>query len=132
MIDFLVSIKMMTCNHTTFIAHAIEGILQQDTNFPFELCLSGRTVQLTRCGRLFLTNKERSHIFQVITSDNNVSMKNNSCHTVKDCRGKNIGFCEGNDCSSHPFKLHKKADYMESHQNAEWCIPAMIYIMLEP
>ena len=37
--DPLVSIKMITYNHAPLIAQAIEGVLQQKTNFPIELVI---------------------------------------------------------------------------------------------
>ena len=39
MTDPLVSVKMVTYNHAPFIAQAIEGVLQQQTNFAFELII---------------------------------------------------------------------------------------------
>lgn len=35
----LVSAKMITYNHELYIAQAIEGVLQQETSFPFELVI---------------------------------------------------------------------------------------------
>lgn len=35
----LVSVKMITYNHAPFIAQAIDCVLQQKTNFPFELII---------------------------------------------------------------------------------------------
>ena len=35
----LVSVKMITYNHAPYIAQAIEGVLQQKTNFPIELVI---------------------------------------------------------------------------------------------
>ena len=37
--NLLVSVKMITYNHAPYIAQAIEGVLQQRTNFPFELVI---------------------------------------------------------------------------------------------
>ena len=35
----LVSVKMITYNHAPYIAQAIEGVLMQETDFPFELVI---------------------------------------------------------------------------------------------
>ena len=35
----LVSVQMITYNHAPYIAQAIEGVLMQKTNFPFELVI---------------------------------------------------------------------------------------------
>ena len=44
----LVSVKMITYNHEPYIAQAIEGVVTQETGYPFEMiigkdCLNDRT-----------------------------------------------------------------------------------------
>jgi glycosyltransferase involved in cell wall biosynthesis len=115
MIDPLVSIKMITYNHAPFIAQAVEGVLQQKTDFLFELvigedCSTDGTREL-----VFEYQKKHPDIIRVITSDKNVGMKKNSLRAMGACRGKYIAFCEGDDFWHHPHKLQKQADYLESH-----------------
>lgn len=111
----LVSVKMITYNHAPYIAQAIEGVLQQKTNFPFELvigedCSNDGTREI-----VFEYQKRYPDIIRVITSDTNVGMHKNSYRTTKACRRKYIAYCEGDDYWHHPCKLQKQADYMESH-----------------
>ena len=111
----LVSVKMITYNHAPFIAQAIDGVLMQKTNFPFELvigedCSTDGTREI-----VFEYQKKYPDIIRIITSDNNVGGKKNSYRTRKACRGKYIAFCEGDDYWHHPQKLQKQADYMEGH-----------------
>ena len=37
--NVLVSVVMMTYNQREYIGQAIEGVLMQDVDFPFELCI---------------------------------------------------------------------------------------------
>lgn len=111
----LVSVKMITYNHEPYIAQAIKGVLQQKTDFPFELvigedCSTDRTREI-----VFDYQKRYPHIVRVITSTKNVGTKGNSSRTNKACRGKYIAFCEGDDYWHHPDKLQKQVYYMESH-----------------
>lgn len=115
MTDPLVSAKMMSYNHAPFIVQAIEGVLQQKTNFPFELvigedCSTDGTRQI-----VFEYQKKHPNIIRVITSDENVGMKKNSYRATKACKGKYVAFCEGDDYWHHPNKLQKQVDYMENH-----------------
>jgi glycosyltransferase involved in cell wall biosynthesis len=115
MTEPLVSVKMITYNHAPFIAQAIEGVLQQKTNFPFELligedCSTDGTREI-----VFDYQKKYPDIIRVVTSDKNVGMKKNGLRTLRACQGKYVAFCEGDDYWQSPFKLQKQADYLESH-----------------
>jgi len=115
----LVSVKMITYNHEPYIAQAIEGVVKQETEYPFELiigedCSTDRTREI-----VFDYQRKYPHIIRVITSDRNVGMKKNGYRTTKACRGKYIAFCEGDDYWHHPYKLQKQVDYMETHSECE-------------
>lgn len=114
MTDPLVSIKMITYNHAPFVAQAIEGVLQQKTNFPFELiigedCSTDGTREI-----VFEYQRKHSDIIRVITSNKNVGAKENGLRTLKAGGGKYIAFCEGDDYWHDPDKLQKQVDYLES------------------
>ena len=111
----LVSVKMITYNHAPFIVQAIEGVLQQKTNFPFELvigedCSTDGTREI-----VFAYQRRYPDIIRIITSDSNVGMKTNGLRTRKACRGKYVAVCEGDDWWQHPLKLQKQVDYLETH-----------------
>jgi glycosyltransferase involved in cell wall biosynthesis len=115
MTEPLVSVKMITYNHAPFIVQAIESVLHQITNYPFELvigedCSTDGTREI-----VFEYQKKHPDIIRIITSDANVGMKNNSMRTMKACKGKYLAFCEGDDYWHNPHKLQKQVDYMESH-----------------
>jgi glycosyltransferase involved in cell wall biosynthesis len=115
MTEPLVSAHMIAYNHAPYIAEAIEGVLQQKTNFPFELvigedCSTDGTREI-----VFEYQKKYPDIIRVVTSDKNVGGKKNSYRTMKACRGRYIAFCEGDDYWHHPEKLQKQVNYMESH-----------------
>lgn len=111
----LVSVPMLTYNHAPFIAQAIEGVLQQKTNYTFELVIGEDCSTDGTRDIVFEYQKKYPGIIRVVTSDKNVGMKKNSLRTVKACQGKYIAFCEGDDYWHHPYKLQKQVDYMESH-----------------
>jgi glycosyltransferase involved in cell wall biosynthesis len=111
----LVSIKMITYNHAPFIAQAIEGVLQQKTNFPFELVI-GEDCSTDGTREIVFDYKEKfPDIIRVITSEKNVGMKKNSLRVLNACRGKYFAFCEGDDYWQNPDKMQKQVDYLESH-----------------
>jgi glycosyltransferase involved in cell wall biosynthesis len=111
----LISVNMITYNHAPYIAQAIEGVLQQKTNFPFELvigedCSTDGTREI-----VFDYQKKHLDIIRVIISEQNVGATRNLYRTEKACRGKYVAYCEGDDYWHRPDKLQKQVDYLENH-----------------
>lgn len=115
MTDPLVSAKMITYNHAPYIARAIEGVLRQQTHFPFELvigedCSTDGTREI-----VFEYGRKYPDVIRVIASKQNLGAAANNRQTVEACRGKYIAFCEGDDFWHNPVKLQKQVDYLEGH-----------------
>lgn len=111
----LVSVHMITYNHEPYIRKAIDCVLSQKTNFPFELvigedCSTDGTREI-----VFDYARRFPDIIRVIASDQNVGMKKNFVRINHACRGKYIAYCEGDDHWHDLEKLQKQADFLESH-----------------
>ena len=111
----LVSVKMITYNHEPYITQAIEGVLAQKTNFPFELVIGEDCSTDGTRGIVYDYQRKYPQIIQVVTSEKNVGSKKNSLRTQSACRGKYVGFCEGDDYWHREDKLQVQVDYIESH-----------------
>jgi len=111
----LVSVHMITYNHAPFIREAIEGALQQKTNFPFELVI-GDDCSTDGTRELLIEQQKRyPETIRLVGTNQNVGCIKNCYRTLKACRGKYVAFCEGDDYWHHPLKLQKQVDYMETH-----------------
>lgn len=111
----LVSVKMITYNHAPYIAQAIEGVLMQKTNFPFELvigedCSTDGTREI-----VFDYALRYPKVIRVVSSKNNVGMHENSARTAGSCQGKYIAYCEGDDYWVNSSKLQKQVDLLENN-----------------
>ncbi len=111
----LVSVHMITYNQERFIRRAIDSVLAQKTDFPFELvigedCSTDGTRQIVRDYQ-----QKHPEKIRVVTSERNVGPKKNFVRTIEACRGKYIAFCEGDDFWHCPDKLQIQADYLEKH-----------------
>lgn len=125
MIEPLVSVLVATYNHEEYIARAIEGILEQKTDFPFEViigedCSKDRTREI-----VFRYQKQHPELIQVITSDQNVGMVENDKRIEKKARGKYLAFCEGDDYWCDPLKLQKQVEILESDPTISMCFHAV-------
>ncbi len=115
MVNPTISVKMLTYNHVQFIARAIESVLAQKTEYPFELVIGEDASTDGTRDIVFRYQQEFHNIIRVVTSDHNVGMKKNSYRTNKVCRGKYIAYCEGDDFWHHPSKLQKQVEYLEAN-----------------
>lgn len=122
----LVSVAVVTFNHKDYIKKCLDGILEQQTRFPFEIILGeDQSIDGTReiCQdyankypdkiRLFLRNRE-----DVIYINGNPTGRFNFIENLKQCKGKYIALCEGDDYWTDPLKLQKQVDLLEA--NPQW------------
>jgi len=113
----MVNVCMITYNHESFIAEAIEGVLMQKTNFDFKLIISedfstDRTLEI--CKEYKEKYPER---LELITSDKNIGMIPNFIRAINSCTGKYIALCEGDDYWTDQYKLQKQVDFLETNTN---------------
>ena len=111
----VVSVHMMTYNHAPYIGQAIEGVLQQKTDFPFELVVGEDCSMDGTREIVFDYQKKYRDIIRVISSDKNVGAHKNSHRTTKACRGKYLAFCEGDDYWHRSDKLDMQVKYLENN-----------------
>ena len=111
----MVSVFMMTYNHGPYIQQAIESILEQKTDFDFDIVL----------GDDCSTDNTRSVIenifanypgkFKLLLHKKNMGAADNQMAVLSACTGKYIAMCEGDDYWTDPLKLQKQADFLESN-----------------
>jgi glycosyltransferase involved in cell wall biosynthesis len=117
----LVSIASITYNQENFILPAIESWLMQITDFDFEViigddCSSDSTLDIIE--KYAKKCPERIKLFK---SERNLGMMPNFLRTLKNCRGKYIAICEGDDYWTDPLKLQKQIDYLEKNPQCVIC-----------
>jgi|GEM_PF-1912118 len=117
----LVSVAMVTYNHQSYIAQAIEGVLAQKTTFPIELIVSDdkstdNTAQVI--GNLEDDNRE---VIKPVYRKKNIGSMANFLDTLSRCKGKYIAFCDGDDYWTDPYKLQKQIDFLEENPGYVIC-----------
>lgn len=122
-----VSICMISYNVAGYIADAIEGVLRQQTDFPYELvigddCSTDRTLEVARSFADRYPGKIR-----LIAFENNLGIAGNTARTLKACSGKYIAICDSDDVWIDPLKLKKQIDFLEA--NPEY---GAVYTDVEP
>ncbi len=111
----LLSVHMITYNHEPYIADAIEGVLRQQTEYPFEL-LIGEDCSTDKTRQIALAYQQRhADRVTVLYSDSNIGALANSQRVLARERGKYVAFCEGDDYWHDASKLQKQISFLESH-----------------
>lgn len=118
----LVSVCMITYNHEEFIQEAIEGVVLQKTNFDIEVvisndCSTDRTDSIIRA----LIQEKKNISFRYIYQNQNFGMMANFIFALKECKGKYIALCEGDDYWTDPLKLQKQVDFLEFNPKYTLC-----------
>ena len=106
---------MVTYNHEKYISQAIESVLMQKTNFPFQLiigedCSTDGTRDIVKKYAEAYPDK-----IKTILNPHNIGPLRNAEQVFKACTGKYIAMLEGDDYWTDPYKLQKQVDFLEAN-----------------
>lgn len=115
--EILVSVKCLAYNHGKYINQMIKGVLNQKTNFRYELVIhdDASTDGTTQIIKEY--EKKYPDIIKPIYETENQyksGTMNQRC-IYPHIRGKYMAFCEGDDYWTDPEKLQIQVDYLETH-----------------
>ncbi len=125
----LLSVIVVTYNHANYIGQCLDGILMQQTNFPFEIILgedesSDGTREICQEYaerfpqniKLLLQSRE-----DVLYINDRPTGRANYIACLNECKGKYIAQCEGDDYWTDPLKLQKQVDFLEHNDSYVVC-----------
>lgn len=93
----VVSVLMLTYNHERHLAQAIESVMRQEVDFPFEL-LIGEDCSTDRSRQIALDFQSRHPaIVKVVTTDHNVGAYRNYLRLLAAARGQFMAQIDGDD-----------------------------------
>ena len=125
----LVSVCIITYNHEAYIAQAIESVLSQKTDFPFEIII-GEDDSSDNTRNIVTRYREQypDKIRLLLNSRSNVIYVNghatgrwNFIQTLSNSVGKYIAFLEGDDYWTDPLKLQSQVDFLEANPEYVLC-----------
>lgn len=125
--DIMVSIICNTYNHERYVKDALDGFLNQKTNFPFEVLIhddasTDRTQEIIK----EYTEKYPEIIKPILQTQNQRSLGKSPTYyyQLPRVQGKYIAFCEGDDYWIDSNKLQKQIDALEKYPNVDICAHA--------
>lgn len=123
--DPKLSVILITYNHEKYIRRALDSVLSQETDFPFEVvigddCSPDDTKNIIKEYR----NNYPEQIRLVHREKNTGRPTLNVYETTMKCRGEYLAYLEGDDYWTDTKKLQKQVDFLESHPEYIACTHA--------
>lgn len=117
--QILVSVVMITYGHEKYIKHAVESILNQKTNFLYEVIISDDNSPDNTESIIKKIIKENPNgtIINYTKHTSNLGMNENYFWSVTKCRGELIAVCEGDDYWTDPLKLQKQFNFLKKNKD---------------
>ena len=120
----VVTVKMLAYNHEKYIEEAIDSVLMQETDFPFEIvihddCSTDSTAAIIRR----YEEKFPTIVRPIYRTENHYSKRDGTIPVLIDqmTRGTYIALCEGDDFWTDPTKLQRQCDVLRSHPDYPIC-----------
>ena len=121
----MVSVCCITYNQVSYIRDALEGFVNQQTDFAYEVLIhddasSDGTAEIIR----EYAKRYPDRIFPILQTENQYSkgLTNVSgTFNFPRARGKYIAMCEGDDYWTDMHKLQKQVDYLEANPGCSLC-----------
>jgi hypothetical protein len=109
-----VSVAVLVYNHSAYLAQALDSILAQQVDFPFEV-LIGEDCSTDDSFEIALRYQQsHPHAVRILTADGNVGVFRNARRLLDATRGKFIASLDGDDYWL-PGKLERQVSFLEAH-----------------
>ena len=123
--DVQVSVICNVFNHEQYLRDALDGFVNQQTNFPFEVLVHDDASTDGSVAILKEYEAKYPHLFRCLYQTENQYSK--GARITRDfqmdrARGKYIAICEGDDYWTDPLKLQKQFDFMEANPDYSMCV----------
>ena len=116
-----VSVRIVTYNHQRFIAQALDSVLAQKVNFPFEIVI-GEDCSTDNTRRIVRDYQNRHpDIICPIFNERNMGCRFTTRAAREACRGEYMAFLDGDDYWTSTDKLQKQADLLDSQPEVSIC-----------
>lgn len=125
--EIIVSVICRTYNHEQFIKRTLEGILNQVTNFDFEIII-GDDASKDQTTEIIETY-QRKYPGKIVLMKNktNIGSVMNLANITKKIKGKYVAVCDGDDYWIDPYKLTKQVDFLEQNKDYNICFHSIAF-----
>lgn len=134
--EIVVSICCITYNQESYIRDALDGFLNQKTDFAYEILIHD-DASTDGTGDIISEYAGRyPQVIRPILQTENQYAKGltnvSGTYNFPRAAGRYIAMCEGDDYWSDAAKLQMQVDYMEAHPECALCFHSAVVDVLEP
>lgn len=122
-----VSVCMMTYNHEKYIGQAIDSVLMQETEYPYELVIGEDSSRDGTRDIALRYERERPGVVRVLCHDKNLGMLRNLASALEGCRGEYIALLDGDDYWTSRRKMQRQVDLLDQHPETVLCFHQAIW-----
>ena len=116
----MISVVMMTYNHESYVAQAIESVLAQETEYSFEVIVGNDCSTDKTAAVVDKLAAEDSRIIP-IHQKQNLGLHRNIDNLIANANGKYIALLEGDDFWTVKDKLQKQVTFLEENPDCGQC-----------
>lgn len=116
-----VSVCLLVFNHQDYLAQAIESVVNQKTDFQYELIVGDDHSTDKSRQIIEYYYKKYPSLIKPVYRNKNIGMFDNFYFLWKQANGKYIAILEGDDYWSDSYKLAKQVDLLEKNTELTGC-----------
>ena len=120
-----VSVLCTAYNHGPFLRDALEGVVSQQTDFPFELLVSDDASTDNTAEILREYAARYPDIIRPFYLEKNIFSQGIDVYETllfPESRGEYLAACEGDDYWTDPTKLQRQVDFLDAHPEYSACV----------
>lgn len=116
-----VSVIILCYNHEKYIARALESVLEQKTNFNFNIIIADDGSTDKTVGIIARYQKQNFDKIILLKSEKNKGVLVNAIATVSSIKSKYIALLDGDDYWTFNGKLQAQYDFLENNKDYTGC-----------
>jgi len=111
----LASVVVLSYNHEKYVGQALDSVISQKTNFPFEIVVSDDGSKDTTRSIVEAYQEKYPELVRVLPVAPNKGVVINFRDTILQCSGKYIAVCSADDFWQNLDKLQMQVDFLEKN-----------------
>lgn len=119
--NILLSVCVRTHNQERFVREALDSVLRQRTNFPFEIIISDDASSDGTVAILQEYRKQYPGKIRLLLQETNIGGPENLRRVIEASEAKYVTCLDGDDFYTDDYKLQKQVEFLEAHSEYAAC-----------